>query len=179
MAHEFSIERSDLIVLVGDDENSWADVWAVFDVSETSSRRFIACHWNKNHPNEKIDPTGILMVFDGIKDLLYWCAYRQIDDEAEFRGGLDSKFNDLEWLEEECRNDGYESWEAFVEIVEKMQLKRKAEPVNDVLFTGVNEDEQIPYDNMKSCPSCGAISDGPKHVYCDVCGADFPMETNI
>lgn len=144
MAHEFSIERSDLIVLIGENGDSWADVWAIFDVSPNTTRRFIACHWNKNHPNEKIDPTGILMVFDSLEDLLYWCAYRQIDDEAEFRGGLDSKFNDREWLEQECSNADYESWEAFVEIVKSMQLKRQAEPMNDILFTAVNEDEQTP-----------------------------------
>lgn len=179
MAQEYNIEKSDLIVLVGEDGNSWADVWAIFDVSPDIYRRFIACHWSKHHPNEKIDSTGILTIFDNLQDLLYWCASLQMDNDVEFRGGMDSKFNDHEWLDEECQNDGWENWKAFVENAEIIHLQRQEEVLNDIPFTAINDDEQILYDNIQRCPSCGSFSDGPKHVYCDNCGSDWPAASGV
>ena len=127
MTTDFDIEKSNLIVLEGDEDDSWQGVWAIFDVSKTVIRQFIACHWESIHPNETrwVNGAGILLMFDDLQDLLHWCAQQKLDNEAEFRGGLDTKWQDDEWLDKECQNDGWESWDEYVKHVEKNNEKRR------------------------------------------------------
>jgi hypothetical protein len=128
----YDIETSDLIVLCGDDgNNSYKDVWAIFDVSPTVECRFIAIHWDKSHPNEKNQEREMLTTFDHIHELLLWCAYRQEVDGAAFRTGFNSdhKCSDrergAEWLDKLCQAQGWESWDEYVE--EYMDLFKKPE----------------------------------------------------
>lgn len=116
MAKEFSLETSNLIIVQNDGTDNWGGMWAVFDVSQTNERHFIACHWEKEHPNESIwTPDVMVYVFEGIRDLLTWCGDIQGEMDVVFRAGIDSKFNDEEWLDEECRNDGWDSWKVFLQ----------------------------------------------------------------
>ena len=120
----YDIETSDLIVLQGDDgNNSYKDVWAIFDVSRTTTVRYIAIHWDRNHPNETPSNYETLTVFDGIYELLLWCAYRQAVDGAEFRTGIDQhRYQEVEWLDELARADGYDNWKQFVEETSFLRL---------------------------------------------------------
>lgn len=112
----YDIETSKLILVEGDDgNNSYKDVWVIFDVSPTVNNRYIAIHWQKEHPNEKNWPIEILTVFDYAEEVLRWCAYRK-SQGAEFRTGLDQqKYQDVEWLDELCNSFGYDNFEYYFE----------------------------------------------------------------
>lgn len=70
-ARTYDTEMSNLIVLQGDDGNgSYANMWAIFDVSATTLIRYIAVYWEKSHPNEQYRNRGALVVFDRLDDLL-------------------------------------------------------------------------------------------------------------
>jgi hypothetical protein len=126
----YSIETSTLIVLQGDDGNgSYANMWAIFDVSATTLTRYIAVHWEKSHPNERYWNSRILVIFDSVPDLLLWCARLQELDRAEFRTGmLQRKYQNTEWLDELCQAEGWEDWKHYVN---QMLAQKKGEYPED------------------------------------------------
>lgn len=82
------IENSKLIILQGQEGNSYKKVWAIFDVSPTIIQRFIAIHWQAGHPNERgWEGEPLLTVFENVHDLLLWLSVKD-DEGAEFRAGL-------------------------------------------------------------------------------------------
>jgi len=113
-ARNYDIEASDLIILQGDDNNSYANMWALFNVSKTTECRFILIHWEKYHPNEQSWAREILTTFDHIDELLYWCANMRENEGAVFRGGMESEYDNGEYLDKLCKNSFWESFDDFV-----------------------------------------------------------------
>lgn len=113
----YDIETSELIVLQGDDgNNSYKDVWAIFDVSRTTETRFVAVHWEKTQPNEGYWTHEIITVFDHVHELMLWCAHRQMVDGAEFRTGMNlHQYQGTEWLDDLAQSEGYDTWKEFIE----------------------------------------------------------------